>query len=128
MNALLTQVLCMNAQNAHRVDLSHSPDICTLLLAGSQHILANSMEVYDNRVEVSHKAAGVCSSSIITDRYVASFPGLFPTSYHFQDTLKALLRPTALLQGIYRSTGCTVIDYNLQLKHAPAARKSDKQD
>jgi len=27
-----------NARNAHRVDLSHSPDICTLLLVGSQHI------------------------------------------------------------------------------------------
>ena len=32
-------------------------------------------------VEVSHKAASVCSSSKITDSYVASFPGLFPTSY-----------------------------------------------
>ena len=31
-------------------------------------------------VEVFHKAAGVCNSSKITDSYVASFPGLFPTS------------------------------------------------
>jgi len=31
-------------------------------------------------VEVSHKAAGVCSSSKITDSYVALFLGRFPTS------------------------------------------------
>ena len=31
-------------------------------------------------VEVSYKASGVCISSKITDSYVASFPGLFPTS------------------------------------------------
>jgi len=47
-------------------------------------------------VEVSHKAAGVRSSSKITDSYVASFPGL-PHIITFSHTLTALLRPPALL-------------------------------
>jgi len=38
----------VNAWNAHRVDLSHSPDICTLLPVVTQHFLANLMEIHDN--------------------------------------------------------------------------------
>ena len=55
-------------------------NICTLLLVGSRHFLASSMEVYGNCWgEVSLKAAGVHSSSKITKSFAASFPGL-PTS------------------------------------------------
>jgi len=53
-------------------------------------------------VEVSHKAAGVRSSSKIIESYVASLPGL-PPHHRFQYTLTALSRPPALPQDIYRS-------------------------
>ena len=53
-------------------------NICTLLLVGSQHFLASSVEVIAT-VEVSHKAVGVRSSSKITKSYVAHSQA-FPTS------------------------------------------------
>jgi len=46
-------------------------------------------------VEVSHKAAGVRSSSKITDSYVASFPGGY-ISIIYEYTLTALSRPSVL--------------------------------
>jgi len=93
---LLSQV----CGSVSRSDFFFNNNICTLLLVGSRHFLASSVEVMAT-VEVSHKAVGVRSSSKITESYVAR-PR--PSPHHcFQYTLMALSRPPALLYDIYRS-------------------------
>jgi len=58
-------------------------------------------------VEVSHKAAGVCSSSKITHSYVASFPGLphiiaFSVhSRHFRDQQRFLRISIEVWQKVF---------------------------
>jgi len=61
-------------------------------------------------VEVSHKAAGVCSSSKITDSYAASFPGL-PNiiafsihSQHFRDHQRFFRTSVEVWQEVSRSS------------------------
>jgi len=49
--------------------------VCTQLLAGSRHFLASSLK-FMTTVEVSHKAAGVRSSSKITDTHSYIIYGL----------------------------------------------------
>ena len=77
--------------------------ICTLLLAGSQQILAILMAT----VEVSHKAASVHSLSKITDSYVASLPGLphiitFSIhSQHFQDNQRLFRTSIKVWQKVF---------------------------